>query len=157
MGCLDPGYKQLPVASGKPSKRYKNQRVKRRDIIMIKKFLIILCAVLLTSSCSLYRVNFEEVTDNYYTPKTPEEVQVVEQLTQPHEIIGYITVNTERNQEMEDILYRMKTEAAKLGGDAITNIQTNASGSWKKIPAQKFIGNAYVRANYSATVVAFPQ
>jgi K+/H+ antiporter YhaU regulatory subunit KhtT len=126
-------------------------------IVMIKTLVIVLCTVLLTSSCSLYRVNFEEVTDNYYVPKSPENVQVVEQLTQPHEIIGYITVNTERNQEMEDILYRMKTVAARLGGDAITNIQSNATGSWKKFPAQKFIGNAYVRANYSATVIAFPE
>ena len=124
---------------------------------MIKTLLIVLCTVLLTSSCSIYRVNFEEVTDNYYNPKQPGDIQVLDQMNQPHEIVGYVTVNTERNQRMEDILYRMKTEAAKLGGDAITNIQTNATGAWKKIPAQKFIGNAYVRANYTATVVAFPK
>ena len=124
---------------------------------MIKTLLIVLCVAFLTSSCSIYRVNFEEVTDNFYTPKSAGDIQVLEQLNQPHEIVGYITVNTERNQRMEDILFRMQTEAAKLGGDAITNIQTNATGAWKKIPAQKFIGNAYVRANYSATVVAFPQ
>ncbi len=122
---------------------------------MTKTIIILLCVVFLTSSCSIYRVNFEEVTGNYYSATKPEDVQVVEQVSQPHEIVGFITVNTERNQKMEDVLYRMKTEAAKLGGDAITNIQSNATGSWKKVPAQNLVGNAYVRANFSASVVAF--
>jgi hypothetical protein len=49
----------------------------------------------------------------------------------------------------------MKREAAMLGGDAITNIQQYAGGIWKKIPPQKLLGNAYIRANFTATVVAY--
>lgn len=47
----------------------------------------------------------------------------------------------------------MKREAAILGGDAITDIQSDATGTWKRLPIQKTIGNAYVRSNYTAEVV----
>lgn len=124
----------------------------------MKKYLILtFCLALTASSCSFYRINSEEITENIYYPKKAEDVVVLDQVTVPHEIIGYVTVNTERNQSMDKILLKMKKEAAKLGGDAITNIQSNASGLWKKIPAQDFIGNAYIRANYTASVVAFQQ
>lgn len=120
---------------------------------MIRKNLVCLCIALVMSSCSLYRVNFEEVTSNVYEEKRPEQVLVLETVTRAHEVIGYITVNTERNKSLQDVLQEMKRDAAKLGGDAITNIQSNATGTWKKVPVQKLIGNAYVRANFTATVI----
>ncbi len=49
----------------------------------------------------------------------------------------------------------MKREAAILGADAITNIQSDATGAWKKLPAQEVVGNGYVRANFTATAIVF--
>ena len=120
---------------------------------MLKKFLFLISVAFLTSACSLYRVNTEEISYNYYPPTKPETVAVMDSVTQPHEVIGYVTVNTERNQKMDDVLYKMKKEAAKLGGNAITNIHSDATGAWKKVPAQKLLGNAYIRANFTAQVV----
>lgn len=115
-----------------------------------------LILLLSVAGCSLYNVNSEEITTEFYPPKSsPSDVIYLETVTQPHEVIGYITVNTERRQKMDDVLIKMKREAAILGGDAITNVKTDASGQWKKLPAQNVVGNAYVRANFTATVVVF--
>ncbi len=121
---------------------------------MIKKFLALILTVLLTSSCSIYHINSMDSTDDYYPSKSADEVVFLEIIDQTHEIIGVVTVNAERKQRsIDDILNKMKREAAILGGDAITDIQTDATGVWKKLPIQQTIGNAYVRANYTASVV----
>ena len=91
----------------------------------------------------------------YPSKKSASEVAYLEKITTPHDIIGYVTVNTERRQQIEDVLEKMKREAAILGADAITDIQTNASGQWKKLPGQALLGNAYIRANFTATAVIF--
>ena len=124
---------------------------------MLRKMVLGLCFTMILSSCSIYRIDSEEVTTNFYSPKEVEEIEVLDTVSRPHDVVGYVTVNAERSQNMSEILYKMKEEAAKLGGHAVTNIQSNATGTWKKIPAQKFLGNAYVRANFTATVIAFPE
>lgn len=123
----------------------------------MKKNLILLAGIIfLASACSFYNINSEEVTSKFYPPKeSSDQVAYLDNVTQAHEIIGFVTVNAERHQSMDEITEKMKHEAAMLGGDAITNITTDASGAWKKVPPQKLLGNAYVRANFTATVVAF--
>jgi len=118
--------------------------------------LLILVLSLGNLSCSIYRINSQEVTDNVYTPKeSSSEVVYLERLDRPYEVIGFVTVNTERRQDRETVINKMKKEAAALGGDAITNLQVEATDTWKKMPAQELIKNGYVRANFTATVVAF--
>ena len=124
---------------------------------MARQFIFLLGLLIFTiTGCSLYSINSEEVTSNYYPPKgSTQEVEYAETITRPHEIIGFVTVNAERNQKMQDVIEKIKREAAILGGDAITNITSNASGSWKKVPPKRLLGNAYVRTNFTATVVAY--
>jgi len=123
---------------------------------MSKKLILLIGAVLLTSACSFYNVNTEEITEDFYPPTKAVDVQVLETAPQPHEVIGVVTVNAERNQKMDAIISKMKSEAAKLGGQAVTNIKSDASGAWKKVPLQKLLGNAYIRANFTAQVIVFP-
>ena len=106
--------------------------------------------------CSLYHVNSEYSSNQYYHSKeSGKDVIYLEKIDRPHEILGTVIVNAERRQDIDKIIEKMKYEAAMLGGDAITDIRTDATGSWKKLPAQQLIGNAYIRANFSATVVVF--
>ena len=56
---------------------------------------------------------------------------------------------------MDQIIEKLKREAAVLGADAITDIKTDSTGTWKKLPLQHVLGNAYVRANFTATAVVF--
>ncbi len=121
---------------------------------MAKKIAALITLVLLTSSCSIYHINSVDSGDTYYPAKSADEVVYLEEIDETHEIIGTVTVNAERKQrDIDDILVKMQREAAILGGDAITDIQSDASGVWKRLPVQQTIGNAYVRANYTATVV----
>ncbi|MBP6343824.1 MAG: hypothetical protein KA403_07820 [Candidatus Omnitrophica bacterium] len=125
---------------------------------MIKKILysVVVFAVL-SAGCSVYQIDSSPEKESVYYPpkKSPMQVVYLEALDKPHEIIGTVTVTTERRQALENILPKMQYEAAVLGGDAITDIQTDATGTWKKIKAQALLGNAYIRANYSAKVVVF--
>ncbi|MCA9403948.1 MAG: hypothetical protein KC897_09220 [Candidatus Omnitrophica bacterium] len=106
------------------------------------------------SGCSLYNVTSEETSLNYYPPKdSTQGIVYQEKVDKPHEVIGYVTVNSERRQKIDEIIERMKRETAIMGGDVITNLQSDATGEWKRLPAQDIIGNAYVRANFRATVV----
>ena len=111
----------------------------------------------MTSACSLYTINSEDTTTEFYPPKnSPNDVVVLDTVDKPHIVIANIVVNTERNQSLTDVIERMKREAAVLGGDAITNIRTNAgTGKWAQVKPQKLFGNANIRTNFIADVVVY--
>ncbi len=122
---------------------------------MIKNFFLILFLFFATG-CSIYSVDSQNVSDDFYpSRKSAADIVYLEKVGQPHTVIATVVVNTERHQQMDNVIEKMKREAAILGGDAITDIKTDATGTWKKLPAQKLIGNAYVRANFSASIVVF--
>ena len=120
---------------------------------------VTIASLLFLASCSYYKVDSELLSSQIYPPKSSlNEVTYLEVLTQPYEIIGSVKVNSERNQRLSDVIEKMKREAAMLGGDAITNIRTNAGeGKWAKIKPQKLFGNAHIRANFLADVIVFKQ
>ena len=123
---------------------------------MIKNVVALIAFVLLTSSCSIYHIHSVDSTDNYYPSKSAGEVAYLEEIDEDYAIIGTVTVNGERKQRsIDDILVKMKREAAILGGNAITDIQSDATGVWKRLPVPQNIRHAYVRANYTASVIVF--
>ena len=125
-------------------------------MMTMKRIYFLIALVFLTAGCSIYNVDSQNLTDEFYPSKrSANDVAYLENVTRPHEVIATVIVNTERRQRMDDVIAKMKREAAILGGDAITNIQTDATGTWKKLPAKKLLGNAYVRANFSASVIIF--
>ncbi|MCA9398438.1 MAG: hypothetical protein KC618_01730, partial [Candidatus Omnitrophica bacterium] len=119
-------------------------------------FMFVIPLVLLCSACSIYHINSEDVSSDFYYPKASiNDVVYIENIQEKHEVIGFITVNTERNQRLSEVMQKLKREAAILGADAITDIKSDATGQWKKLPAQEIIGNGYVRANFTASAVVF--
>ena len=126
----------------------------------MKRLAIFLCfafGIFIFSACSLYTVDFESTSYDFHPAKvSKDEVAYLETVSKPCDVIAHVTVNAERNQKMQEVLDKLKKEAAVLGGDAITNIQTNAgTGKWAKIKPKKLFGNANIRANYVADVVVF--
>jgi len=122
----------------------------------LRHSIILLLAIFLTTGCSVYHVTSQDTSSDYYpSRRTANEIIFLEVLDMPHDVIGYITVNAERRQKISEVIEKIKREAAILGGDAITHLRTDATGRWKKLPGQDLIGNAYIRANFSATVVVF--
>ena len=123
----------------------------------MKRFALLSCLAVFTCACSLYQLDSEMTTFNYHPAKiSKDEVAYLENVNRPYEVIGRITVNAERNQKMNNIMDKLKYEAAVLGGDAITNLQTNAgTGKWARIKPKKLFGNANIRTNFIADVIVF--
>ena len=122
------------------------------------KSLTFFLGLMFLTGCSLYSIDSEDVATEYYAPKSStKDIVYLEQLDRPYEIIGFVTVNTERRQSQDQLIEKMKREAAILGGDAITNITSNAPESWKRIPFKRALGNAYIRSKHTATVVVFKE
>ena len=118
-------------------------------------FTTILLTFILTG-CSVFQIDSRTEGSKYYPPKiSTNDVVYLESLDKPTEVIGTVTVTTERRQALENVIPKMLYEASVMGGDAITDIQTDATGTWKKIKPQALLGNAYIRSNYSAKVVVF--
>ena len=127
---------------------------------MLRKFFTLAFILLTFSSCSFYQIDSEFSSDkNYPSKSTPDEVDYIENLNsvkEPYTIIGQVIINVERRQEMDEIIKKMRREAALMGGDAITEIRTNAgNGRWAKIKPKKIFGNANIRLNYIADVIVF--
>ena len=123
---------------------------------MPKKILSSILMLFCLSGCSIYHITSQEVTTDYYpSKKSASEVIYLEKIDRPYETIGEVIVNTERRRTIDDVLDKIKYEAAVLGADAITNIRSDSTGTWKRIPAHDLLKNGYVRANYSATAVIF--
>ncbi len=122
----------------------------------MKKIPYLIFVLVVTAGCSLYRISSQDTTVDYYPAKqSSDEVIYLETVKKPSVQIGTVTVNAERRQRISDVLEKMKREAAILGGDAITDVKTDATGAWKSLPAQEFIGNGYIRANFTAKVIVF--
>lgn len=123
---------------------------------MYKKFLYTITLAIALSACSVYRIDSEDITTEYYPSKSsPSEVVYLEEPDRNFKIIGYVKINAERRQRLGEIIEKMKREAAILGADGITNIKSDATGRWKQLPAQDIIGNGYVRANFTSTAIVF--
>ncbi len=122
----------------------------------MKKMIPILILCLLTlSACSLYSIQSDITSAKYYPPKEADQVNYVENAQKSHEVIGIVIVNAERNQKMDRVLQKLKYEAGILGGDAVTNIQTNdGQGRWARIKP-KIFENSNVRANFMADVIVY--
>lgn len=109
-----------------------------------------------TAGCSFYVVDSEDVPQAIYPPKQdPSQVEYLPVVNRPHEVIGIVKVTTQRSQKISKIIDLMKQEAARLGADAITNLSSDATGTWKKLKPQELLGNAYINAEYRATAVVF--
>ena len=109
------------------------------------------------SGCTLYQIDSKDTTQDFYAPKKSiDDVTYMEKVDKPFVEIGTVTVTTERRQTLDDVLPKLKQEAAILGGDVITDIQTDAGGIWTKLKGEKMkklLGNSYIRANFTAKVL----
>lgn len=103
--------------------------------------IIILCV---GPGCSLYRIDSEETAGAFIPSKNPSDIIYAETLSQPHEIIGKLSVRTQRRQPFDEIIEKMKREAAIIGGDAITDIKNEEKS-----------GGRGISTTYTASVVAF--
>ena len=114
----------------------------------MKKFNFIMLMLLFVSSgCTFYGVDAQEIVTAPFgqTKQVDPEIQYLETVTVPYEVIGHVTVNTERRNSMEEVIEKMKHQVSTFGGDAITNI----------VQTDKPSPIAHVRTVYTGTVIVF--
>ncbi len=120
----------------------------------MKSILFLITAAVLLTGCSIYKIDSVDSTLDFYPPKNSiNDVQYLEKVDTPFVQIGVVTVTAERRQSLDEIIPKLKQEAAILGGDVITDIQTDASGSWQAVKDIELLKNAYIRAQFSAKVL----
>ena len=118
----------------------------------LKLFFLIACL----SGCSLYRITSDETTSDHYPPKfSSDAVLYLKKVPQPYKVIGYVKINTERNQKEEEIINKLKHEAAAMGGDAITNVSIVKNENSSRNKLTRILENARLRESYRADVVVF--
>ncbi len=121
---------------------------------MKSTLLILLFLAAFSSGCTVYQIDSKDSSQDYYAPKINiEDVAYVEKVDKPYTEIATVTVTTERNQVLEDILPKLKQEAGMLGADAITDVEGDATDFWKSLPRQQLIGKAYIRTTYTAKAI----
>lgn len=121
---------------------------------MIKQ-LLFLSLVLCISGCSIYRVDSQDTTLDFYPPKSSaNEVLYLEKAEKPHEVIGIVSVTTEKVQPLESVVEKMRMEAALLGGDAITDVKPAGRPS-TYLGRLELLKNASINARYTAKVIKF--
>lgn len=117
----------------------------------MKNVAIIFVASLILSSCSFYQVRSQD--DSGFSLAEPKksfmDVEYVSETKKPHQVIGTLRVNTERNRGMEDVIRKMKMEAAVLGGDAVTEVMPDPEAAKKKE------SNARMRVDYVGKVIVY--
>jgi hypothetical protein len=122
----------------------------------MKILFTLLFLAVFSSGCTVYQIDSKDTTQDYYVPKTNiDDVTYVETTDKPYAQIAEVTVTTERRQTLNDVLPKLKQEAGMLGADAITDVQSDATDFWKKLPQQKFIGNGYIRSTYTAKAIVW--
>jgi hypothetical protein len=103
----------------------------------------------------VYRIDSEDTTLDFYPPKaSANDVIYLEKIDKPYEVVGVVSLDAERTRPMEDILLKMRYEAAILGGDAITDVRSDLNEA-KGGKSEPFLINARLRVRYSAKVIVF--
>lgn len=122
----------------------------------MENFLKLFFLIALLSGCSLYQITSEETTFDNYPPKSSSrDVLYLEQITRPYQLIGYVKVNAERSQKKEEIIEKLKHEAAAMGADAIANISVVDEEPVAKNKFIHLLENARLRKTYMADVLVF--
>src|SRR3989339_1265898 len=98
-----------------------------------RNLLFVLMMLTVLAGCSLYRIDSEDTTLDFYPPKKSlQEVVYMEKIDKPYEVVGMVTVSVENARPFEEVLARMRNEAAILGGDAITGVRSGPEGLIRK-------------------------
>ena len=84
------------------------------------------------SGCSVVRIDSEETSFDINVPKNAaDKIVFQDKIDGPYEIIGIVSVSAEKAKTLEDVLPRMRQEAAVLGGDVLTGISIEPEGVFR--------------------------
>ena len=92
----------------------------------MKKIVLVVVSGLILSSCSFYNIKSQQDSTEAVVvtqqKKSFTDVEYAPDVLRPYQVIGTLRVKTERNRDWDDVIRKMKMEAAVMGGDAVTDI-----------------------------------
>jgi hypothetical protein len=108
---------------------------------MLRPAVVIIIFSVIVAGCSLYRVDSKDLSSDLYLPKdSADQIVYIEKLDKPYDVIALLKITADRTSPLEDILVRMRYEAAVLGADAVTDVVSD---------------HALLRVEYTAKAVVF--
>ena len=108
---------------------------------MLRAAVLVMISFVFFAGCSLYRVDSKDVSSDFYPPKaSADQVVYLEKVDKPYDVIGLVKITTDRTSPREEVVAKMRYEAAILGADAITDMASD---------------HAPFRVEYTAKAVAF--
>ncbi len=120
-------------------------------LLRTKLLLLMTASLLMSLGCSMYRIDAKDISYDYYPPKkSVEEVVYLPTVSRPFEVIGSVSIDVERFRTMEEVIDKMKYEAAVIGGDAITDVRADVHENTSEL-----FKNAYIRKRYFSKVIVF--
>lgn len=123
---------------------------------MVKHLLNYVIYAILLAGCSIYRIDSQDSTLDFYPPKSSfEQVACLEKVERPHEIIGIVTATTDRSRPTQEVINKMRHEAAILGGDAIIDIHSDDFNMGGKSENEGLFKGQSILVHYSAKVIVF--
>lgn len=113
----------------------------------MKNILSAFLAVFCFASCSFYSIESREDSPVITQPKKSFfDVEYEPEIKRKYVVIGDLRVRTERNRNMNDVIRKMKMEAALMGADAVTGIRIDDQPQEKEKSRLRidYIGQAVV-------------
>ncbi|PIW64288.1 MAG: hypothetical protein COW13_00975 [Candidatus Omnitrophica bacterium CG12_big_fil_rev_8_21_14_0_65_50_5] len=91
----------------------------------MKTIFLIVVSGLVLSSCSFYNIKSQQDSSEAVATQQKKsfmDIEYAPEVTRSYQVIGTLRVKTERNRDWDDVIRKMKMEAAVMGGDAVTDI-----------------------------------
>jgi len=94
--------------------------------------IFLLFTLIAGTGCSVYQINAEDTSFDINLPKNAaDKILYQEKIDGPYELIGVVSVTTEKAKLFEDVLPGMQQEAAALGGDVLTGVRSEPAGAFR--------------------------
>lgn len=122
----------------------------------LKRFIMVLCITVLLSGCasiSTRSIQYETISRPPRSTDFPIEILDTTNINRPYKVIGLVQADAGWQNNTTDVTEKLKSEARKLGGDALIDLQQQPIGVG--IPASQggMIYSGHVRDLWSAKVI----
>lgn len=118
----------------------------------MKNVFLALVAGFILASCSFYSINSVDESSAPVMPDAKKsffDVEYAPEPTEKYTVVGTVRAKTERNRDFDDVIRKMKMEAAVIGGDAITDVKLDPDMVKSKDANKKF------RIDYVGKVIVY--
>lgn len=97
--------------------------------ILMKSLSVLYVVALLSGCVSIRSIQYETITRTPKPPDFPIEILDTANINRPYKVIGLVQANAGKRHNTADVIEQLKSEARKLGGDALIDLQQQPIGA----------------------------